>query len=343
MTRPRLVFTAPKITEGFMTHDMALMRPFVDVLPLDLDRCGGPQRLGYFTQLLDAFLRRRAEILFAYFVVAKYTPLAATLARLLGRKLIIVTGGIDATYVPAIQWGAMGDPRQRALFSYTMRLADSVLPFSNSSRDEVLVYGRPRRIRTAYLAVDTDIFYPGQGPRARRAVTACYTIGRGSLLQKGIGPFVQAAAHAPDIEFVVAGEPVDNTIAELEAQAAPNVRFLRRRLNAAECAELFRSASVYVQASAHEGFGVSLAEGMACGCVPVVANQYAMPETAGGTGYAVPFNDPVALAAAVREAVQHPERGQAAHRRVAENFTAGQRQALLREELEHVLGRPLGN
>lgn len=342
MDKPRVIFTAPTITHGFMTHDMDLMRPYVDIIPLDLAECGGPQRYTYFTKLVTALLHDRAQVVFCYFVLAKYTPAVATLARLLGRKLIVVTGGIDATYVPDIQWGDMGNPLYRHLFAYVMRLADSVLPFSDSSRDELLQYGKPRRIRTAYLAVDTDTFRPDDQLGLRRAVTACYMIGRGHLLQKGIEPFVRAAAHTPDIEYVVVGEFVDDSLDYLKSFATPNVSYTLRRYNKQECADLFRSCPVYVQASAHEGFGVSLAEGMASGCVPVVANRYAMPEVVGDTGYIVPFNDPAALAQAIQDALSHPEKGEAARRRVVENFTKEKRQQLLHEELEFVLGCRLG-
>ena len=82
-----------------------------------------------------------------------------------------------------------------------------------------------------------------------------------------------------------------------------------------------------------------MAEAMACGCVPVVANRYAMPEAVGDSGILVPFNDPPALAEGIRQALSRPELGLAAQRRVHETFTLAHRQALLREELELVLGK----
>ncbi|MCS7054735.1 MAG: glycosyltransferase, partial [Thermoflexales bacterium] len=287
MRRLTLVFTAPRITQGFMTTDMRLLSEWAEVIPLDLSECGGFQRHTYYTRLLNALIRRCADGVFAYFVLAKYTPLLALLTKALRRKLIVVTGGIDATWVPDIRWGDMGDPLKRRLFALVMRLTDLALPFSNTSGQEVLRYGRPRRMRTAYLAVDADLFRPGNQPRAQRAVTACYAISRDALLQKGVEPFVRAAAHLPDTEFVVTGEFVDDTADYLRKIAAPNVRFTMKRHPLPEYVELLQSARVYVQASAHEGFGVSLAEGMACGCVPVVADRYALPETVGEAGIIV--------------------------------------------------------
>lgn len=333
----RLVFTAPRITQGFMTTDIRLLSEWAEIIPLDLSTCGGFQRYTYYVRLLDALVRQRADGVFAYFVLAKYTPLLALLTKLLRRKLIIVTGGIDATWVPDIRWGDMGSPLRRALFAFVAQLADSLLPFSNSSGREILNYAKPRRMRTAYLCVDTELFRPSDQPRALRAVTACYEISRVALLQKGVEPFVRAAAELPEVEFLVIGEFADDGTKEyLQSIAPPNVRFTMRRYSAAECANAFRDSRVYVQASAHEGFGVSLAEGMACGCVPVVANRYALPETVGETGILVPFNDPKALAQGIAEALSRPELGAAARQRVLDHFTLGHRRRALKEELEFV-------
>jgi hypothetical protein len=77
-------------------------------------------------------------------VFTKYIPLLALITKALRRKLIVVTGGIDATWVPDIQWGDMGSPVRRKLFALVMQLADSVLPFSETSAREILLYGKPR-------------------------------------------------------------------------------------------------------------------------------------------------------------------------------------------------------
>jgi glycosyltransferase involved in cell wall biosynthesis len=341
MKKFKTIFTAPKINPGFMTQDIQLLSEWADVIPLDLSTCPGVQRYTYYTRLLEGLIKQGAEVVFVYFVFAKYVPLLALITKALRRKLIVVTGGIDATWVPDIQWGDMGSPVRRKLFALVMQLADSVLPFSETSAREILLYGKPRRMRTAYLGVDTRIFRPDGSERLNRVVTACHTISRMALLQKGIEPFVRAARFVPEAEFVVVGAFADDSIDRLKSIATANVHFTMKRYSAEECAELFRTAKVYVQASAHEGFGLSLAEAMACGCVPVVANRYAMPETVGDTGYLTPFNDPPALAQAIREALAHPEKGLAARQRVLDHFTLAHRRQLLKEELEFVLGRRL--
>ncbi len=93
-----------------------------------------------------------------------------------------------------------------------------------------------------------------------------------------------------------------------------------------ELESLLRRARVYVQASKHEGFGVSLAEAMLARCVPVVTRAGALPEVVGDTGILLDDGTPQTVALGVREAL-HLDLGQAARERVLERFSVEQRRA----------------
>jgi glycosyltransferase involved in cell wall biosynthesis len=78
---------------------------------------------------------------------------------------------------------------------------------------------------------------------------------------------------------------------------------------------------VYVQASQHEGFGVSVAEAMLAGAIPVVTRAGALPEVVGDAGVVVDDATPAALAAGIRTALDAgPERRAAARERVLAKF-----------------------
>jgi hypothetical protein len=69
----------------------------------------------------------------------------------------------------------------------------------------------------------------------------------------------------------------------LRQAASPNVEFLGF-VSDEELFSLYARASVYVQASMHEGFGLSVAEAMSAGCIPVVTRAGSLPEVVGDVG-----------------------------------------------------------
>ncbi|HLL55127.1 MAG TPA: glycosyltransferase family 4 protein, partial [Myxococcaceae bacterium] len=108
----------------------------------------------------------------------------------------------------------------------------------------------------------------------------------------------------PEAQLVIAGgyEPGGAYFKKLRRQAKSlrGVRFLGR-VTHAQLVAAYRSASVFVSMSEHEGFGVPLLEAMAAG-VPVLAfAAAAVPETLGGRGIAFTEKRFAALAEVVRE------------------------------------------
>ena len=78
--------------------------------------------------------------------------------------------------------------------------------------------------------------------------------------------------------------------------------------------DCYRRASVYVQASAHEGFGLSVAEAMLAGCIPVTTRAGALPEVVGDIGVQVDGQDPAQLAAAIERALERDDHERARRR-----------------------------
>jgi glycosyltransferase involved in cell wall biosynthesis len=125
---------------------------------------------------------------------------------------------------------------------------------------------------------------------------------RDNLEIKGQRAFVETAAELPDVEFVLAGPHRDDAAEWLSARATPNVT-LTGWLEQDELDRLFREASVYVQPSHHEGFGIAVAEAMLAGCVPVVTAAGALPEVVDDAGIQVPSDDPREVADGIRRAL----------------------------------------
>ena len=89
------------------------------------------------------------------------------------------------------------------------------------------------------------------------------TVGRMSeenLLRKGLKLFIDAARSFPNIPFICVGA-IDNGIKEKIEDKMPLNVTLTGWVSDEELEDYFRRAKVYVQASMHEGFGCSVAEG----------------------------------------------------------------------------------
>ncbi|MDF3129232.1 glycosyltransferase family 1 protein [Kiritimatiellaeota bacterium B1221] len=71
--------------------------------------------------------------------------------------------------------------------------------------------------------------------------------------------------------------------------------------------EAYRRASVLVLSSEYEGFGLPVAEAMACGTPVICSNASSLPEVAGDAARQVPPGDLFALKAALIEVLNDPE------------------------------------
>ncbi len=250
-----------------------------------------------------------------------HTFLPITLAWLMRKPSLLIVGGFDTAAEPEYNYGfQLGGPRAW-LSRFTMRRARILMTNSEYSRIEIWRNTgiSPDRVRVVYHGVPEV----AAGGQKRRLALTVGIVDRTNLERKGLRAFVEAAAHVPEVEFVLAGKYEDDAAQELRAGATENVR-LTGWLEDDELRNLFDSASVYVQASRHEGFGVSVAEAMLARCVPVTTRAGALPEVVGDTGVLLDDTEPATVALGVREAL-HLDTGEAARQRVLEHFSVRQR------------------
>jgi len=160
-----------------------------------------------------------------------------------------------------------------------------------------------------------------------------------NLLRKGLLPFVQAAAHLPATKFMLIGKWYDDSIETLRRVAGPNVEFTGF-VSDERLVDLYQRASVYVQASLHEGFGLSVAEAMLAGCIPVVTRKGALPEVVGDAGVYAASNDPLDVAVAIRRALTlDGSARQRARERILTQFPVERRRKALYALVDQLLMR----
>jgi len=280
----------------------------------------------------------RCDIVYGWFA-SWHTFWPVTLAWLMRKPSVVVIGGYDTACMPEIGYGLQQRGLMRHVSRWVMRRATRLVTNSHYSREEAGVTTGldASRLTVVHHGVPDPFGELPAGPRERLALTVGVVDDR-NLERKGLRVFVQAARHLPDVSFVLAGRWDDASADKLRDSAPPNVRLTgwveQRVLN-----DYVRRAGVYVQASRHEGFGMSVAEAMLAGCIPVTTRAGALPEVVGDVGVQVADADPVALADAIERALHMDEEARReARQRVLERFPL----ALRREGLHAVVAAALG-
>ncbi len=219
-------------------------------------------------------------------------------------------------------------PEERSeLEPWVGRTVDRVVATCSDEAFELRALGVPRqKISVAPCGVDLDLFTP-TGPReARSARYRVASIGR-MVPRKGVELVVRAIAQLvdagrDDVELLIVGgqpddsghDPEADRIAALarELGIADRVVF-RGQVPQAELPTVLRSVDAVVCAPWYEPFGIVPLEAMACGVPVVAASVGGLIDTVvhGKTGLHVPPRDPGAIAEALEQLFEDPERARA--------------------------------
>jgi hypothetical protein len=208
--------------------------------------------------------------------------------------------------MPEIGYGHQRGGIKQLVSRWDIRLATCLITNAHYSAKETVCNARlPKdHVNVIYHGVEDVFRTPPMQSRERMALTVG-NVDRPNLWRKGLEPFVRAAALLPDVKFVLVGAWLDCAIDRLRAISTPNVTFAGR-VDDAMLRDFYQRASVYVQPSAHEGFGLSVAEAMLAGCIPVVTRMGALPEVVGDAGLYATSQEPADLAEKVQEALAQP-------------------------------------
>ncbi len=291
-----------------------------------------------FNPVRLAQMVRSHDLVFGWFA-SWHTLLPVLLARAAGKPAVVVVGGYDTARLPEAGYGSQRGGLPRWVARTVISQATHLIVNSQAARREAIANGgaNPAKISVIYHGVNPLPL--GPEPRERLALTVG-GLWRENLLRKGMLPFVQAAALLPDVRFVLAGRWHDDSVSDLRHAGGSNVEFTGF-LPDGELAALYGRAAVYVQASLHEGFGLSVAEAMTTGCIPVTTRCGSLPEVVGDCGIYLNSNEPTAIASGVAQALaMTTEDRQRARQQILECFPMRKRVEALQQMLQVVSGVP---
>lgn len=212
------------------------------------------------------------------------------------------------------------------------RRMDRIVTVSeDASRQIQRDFGVPKeRIRVVYNGLDSEAFKPI--PDQRKVPGRIIFVGNVADRKKGVLYLLEAVAKLKrdaHLILVDGGTPARVSAHDLVENLGLKDRVtVTGKIDRDELVRLYCSSQLAVVPSLYEGFGFPAAEAMACE-VPVVATTAgALPEVVGkdgSCGLLVPPREPEALARAMGELLEDPERcismGKAARRRVLELFS----------------------
>lgn len=282
----------------------------------------------FFLKLITKILR--SDLVYSWWANINSFYLVL-LCKIVRRKSIIVVGGYEVAHVPEIRYGGLLSPLSRIRMRFIFLNASRVLVVSKSSRNEAQRFLRTPNIRLVHNGVDVNRFKP-QGERNNSVITVG-SISKMHLTRKGLKTFIQASRLLPDIPFLLIGK-YDQSVNKLKEIAGSNVSFTGY-VSDEELLRYYQTSKVYCQLSAHEGFGVSLAEAMACGCVPVGTRRYAVPEVVGDTGFYAKYDDPESAAEAIEKAL-HYDIGRKGVERIVTLYSMSKREATLVNQISEI-------
>lgn len=333
----KILIISPSSKSPFVRNDAQILSREFPTEILGVDTLPFPRKLVLLWRLLGELLNDEILMVVMWFSVPVYAPFVVILCKLFRKKIVVITGGYDTTYVPVIDWGEMKTWWKRLAQRFALAYTDLVLPFSEFSKQDVLKYARPKNVKVLHFGVDAEHFKPG-GTREPLVVSVCFQINAETMIQKGLHTMIEAARLVPEAKFVLIGQVSDDPVMnEIRRTAPANVHFQNEFTTPEALLRFYQRATVYVQVSAHEGFGIANVEAMACGCIPVVTNATALPEVVGDAGFFVPFNDVPATAEAIKRALASPELGRKARQRVVEHFKPESREGALLSEVRTLL------
>jgi glycosyltransferase involved in cell wall biosynthesis len=227
--------------------------------------------------------------------------------------------------------------RRKKHYTSCIAAADAVIVHSHAVEKYVV----SKKVLMVPLAVDFEKFYAPAGPEREPFILL---VGRDSW-RKGLGTLISAlkmvVGDSPELRVEVIGKEYLHTrIWARLLGLGVNLKFLGE-LQPEELVKKYRKAMIVYLGSYLEGFGLSLAEGMAAGCVGVGSNAGGIPEIIqdGSTGILFQPGDRLELSAKIRALLETPELrlnlATAGQLRIHEQFTENlMRQSLVSAYLE---------
>jgi glycosyltransferase involved in cell wall biosynthesis len=223
----------------------------------------------------------------------------------------------------------------------SLRRARMIIANSNSTKQDAIELARipAGRIQTVYLCIDerfSNVVHDEDRESFRQAhgLTGGYMLYLGTLEpRKNITRLIEAYARLRTVygreeKLVLAGGKgwfYDSIFAKVQKLGLESEVIFTGFVSDAEQVLWYHAASVFVYPSLYEGFGIPVAEALACGVPVVTSNISSLPEAGATLALTIDPNDTEAMAEAIYKALTDEavrERCRSHASSVAQRFSA---------------------
>jgi glycosyltransferase involved in cell wall biosynthesis len=234
---------------------------------------------------------------------------------------------------------------QKIIIKWTLKHANATLAVSKDIYGDAVSLGA-KRIHLVYNCIDIKKYKPTNGKR-EDIILAVSHLSRQNIERKGIKDIISSAPQVlkrhPKAKFVIIGKKLDGfeDLRDLARNLGveKNIEFAGF-VSEKEKMELYNKAKVFASPSEHEGFGVAIAEAMACELPVVVTNKGAITEVVGDAGIYVKFGNVGEIAGAIGKLLENEKfrenLGKKSRERI-ERFSFEKRKEEIKNIMEKVL------
>ena len=307
--------------------------------------------IGFFTAFIKQFwwllfFIYRYKVIFIWFA-DYHSLLPVFFAKLTGKFSVINIGGYDADEILIGKPHSFKDKFRKFCVVYSVKNCSKLLPVSGIMKGYLEKAVSPDKCETVYCCVDTEKFPPPAEIPAKENIII--TVGGG-------GEFIKEAKRKRLDFFIELGNGFNKQYPEYNAKFfaighnstsetykylsglinSPNVELKPATKSVDELANYYLHASIYMQLSYYEAFGIAQVEAMMYGCIPLSNPGGAIKEVIGNAGFTVDNYDIDKYLQLIKEILDKKHEGLRlnAQNRAEQNFSLEAR----RIKLLHILG-----
>lgn len=285
------------------------------------------------------------KIVFIWFA-DYHSMLPVFFSKLFSKKCILIAGGFDAYETLTTAPGNLKDKFRKFCTKYSFANATEVVAVSENIKGYLTKYIPGRKSTVLYNNVDTGRIIPPDAisQKENLIITVGGGLDEGEALNKKLDLFFKIGeefvSRYPEYnaEFFAIGHDENSDTHKLLKQfiKSHGLQIKPKTKSIDELVNYYKRASVYMQLSENEAFGIAQAEAMMFGCIPVSGDGGAIPEVVGDAGFIVKNYNMNEFIELIKEVLdkKHESLREKSRDRILTNFTLQNRKYNLLKFME---------